>query len=294
VRIFISWSGPLSHKVALALRDWLPLVIQSLEPYVSSEDIEKGTRWSVEMAQEVETSRYGIICVTRENVRRPWINFEAGALSRSIEKTAVRPFSTAVSPFLFDLQSAELEGPLTQFQYVKNEREEISKLVSSINSKLEPAPLAVDKVERAFRKWWPELENALATIAVEGVANKIPDAGKKTEKEILTDLLDLVRAQQRLMVSKDEIVKLFGPIQAAIEQITQPSAFNLHLRPSIFGSLKDMNPLQDVPSVFFGTTVKPGNSGSLLTNTTPVRTVDIAAEDKPESTDADTPTREQK
>ena len=50
MKVFLSWSGELSHKVALAFREWLPNVIQSIEPYVSSEDIDKGARWSAEMA----------------------------------------------------------------------------------------------------------------------------------------------------------------------------------------------------------------------------------------------------
>ncbi len=42
MKVFISWSGELSHKVARIFRDWLPNVVQILEPYVSSEDIDKG------------------------------------------------------------------------------------------------------------------------------------------------------------------------------------------------------------------------------------------------------------
>lgn len=46
MKVFISWSGTKSHKIGLVFRNWLPSVIQSLETYVSSEDIDKGARWS--------------------------------------------------------------------------------------------------------------------------------------------------------------------------------------------------------------------------------------------------------
>jgi TIR domain len=85
MKVFISWSGGVSHRVAVALRDWLPYVLQSVDPYVSSEDIEKGARWSNEVGRELESTSYGILCVTRENLDSRWLNFEAGALSKSMD-----------------------------------------------------------------------------------------------------------------------------------------------------------------------------------------------------------------
>jgi hypothetical protein len=74
MKVFLSWSGDLSHEVACTLRDWLPCVIQSLKPWVSSEDIEKGTRWSTDIAKELRDTAYGILCVTKENLGAPWVH----------------------------------------------------------------------------------------------------------------------------------------------------------------------------------------------------------------------------
>lgn len=53
VKVSISWSGEPSRTVALALRSWLQSVIQSIDPYVSTEDIEKGASWFPHIAQQL-------------------------------------------------------------------------------------------------------------------------------------------------------------------------------------------------------------------------------------------------
>ena len=113
MKVFVSWSGAVSHEVALAFKEWLPLVIQSIDPYVSSEDIQKGARWSVDVEKALAESRFGIICLTEDNLTAPWINFEAGALSKAIENAQVN-----VCPFLFNIRQSSVEGPLSQFQSV--------------------------------------------------------------------------------------------------------------------------------------------------------------------------------
>jgi len=109
MKVFLSWSGEQSHKVAVVFRDWFPSVIQSSVPYVSSEDIDKGARWSTDIATELEDSTFGILCVTKDNLNAPSLTFEAGALSKTMDKAFV-------SPFLFNIKRSEVDGPILQFQ----------------------------------------------------------------------------------------------------------------------------------------------------------------------------------
>lgn len=88
-KVFISWSGELSRQLAEAVRNWLPGVLQYVKPYFTPDDIEKGTKWSTETIKELEESEIGILCLTRDNLNKPWILFEAGALSKNFGKAKV-------------------------------------------------------------------------------------------------------------------------------------------------------------------------------------------------------------
>lgn len=57
--------------------------------YFTPDDIEKGAKWSTEVLKELEESEIGILCLTRDNLDKPWILFEAGALSKNFGKSKV-------------------------------------------------------------------------------------------------------------------------------------------------------------------------------------------------------------
>ena len=46
MKVFLCWSGTRSKGIANALHEWLPRVIQALDPWISV-DIDKGARWGV-------------------------------------------------------------------------------------------------------------------------------------------------------------------------------------------------------------------------------------------------------
>ena len=108
MKVFLSWSGARSKFLAEALRLWIPRVIQSVKPWMSDEDISAGARWSKDLSLQLSEAKLGIICVTPENQNNPWLLFEAGALSKTLDHTNV-------CPFLHELSPGQLAGPLSQF-----------------------------------------------------------------------------------------------------------------------------------------------------------------------------------
>ncbi len=80
--VFITWSGDTSRRIAAVLREWLPNIMQAVKPFMSEEDIRKGRRWFEEIGAKLSKTEFGILCLTHDNTRSPWIHFEAGALSK--------------------------------------------------------------------------------------------------------------------------------------------------------------------------------------------------------------------
>ena len=158
MKVFLSFSGEMSHKVASELRDWLPKVIQSVKPFLS-EDVEKGKPWFDQIGDELSRTAYGIVCVTPYNFRAPWINFEAGAISKAVQ-------NSHVTPFLFRVESSTIQGPLQQFQSASYNEKDVFKLLCSINSSQAPDDrLALELLQREFEMWWPELQANLDRIS---------------------------------------------------------------------------------------------------------------------------------
>lgn len=203
MKVFISWSGQTSHKVATILRDWLPSVIQSVAPYVSSEDIDKGARWSTDIAGELSQSAFGILCVTKDNVNAPWLNFEAGALGKSVDKSRV-------CPFLFRIKRSEVEGPILQFQSTICEKDDVLKLLRSVNAGCAPQAIDEGRLEKTFEVWWPSLKKDLDSIP-EDAPSQQPQEKKHFSptaqmERILEEVLELSRLNQKLLRNPEELL----------------------------------------------------------------------------------------
>jgi len=197
MEVFISWSGEYSHKLAITLKDWLSNVIQTVDPWVSSEDIEKGDRWSKEIAQKLDSCNIGIICLTKENFQAPWINFEAGALSKKLGEGKV-------CTLLLDLKPTDIKGPLTQFQAtIATDKEDMWKLVKNINNNLQDKKIKDDIVFQAFGKWWGNyLDIANTIVPIKPTQSKGEKA--RTNEDILEEILANVRGLSKEKTTKEK------------------------------------------------------------------------------------------
>ncbi|MFE2290251.1 TIR domain-containing protein [Streptomyces sp. NPDC059452] len=189
MKVFLSWSGERSRRVAEALKCWLPDVIQEIDPWVSSQDIAKGGRGIDEITHELAATDFGIICVTPENEASKWINFETGSLAKKFE-------IAHVAPFLLDMKIADLAGPLSKFQAtVGDNRDDVRKLISDMNKASSGRVVAEDRLERAFARSWPELERALQE-AQRALPGSVRHSIERSEAEMLEEILLLVRKQE--------------------------------------------------------------------------------------------------
>lgn len=181
--VFLSWSGEVSRMTAEALREWLPTVIQAVKPWMSTEDIDKGARWSIDIASRLEEAKVGVVCLAPDNIRAPWLLFEAGALSKALGEARV-------CTYLLGLRPTDIKGPLVQFQATEATKSETFKLLKTINDALEEGRLPESALERVFEKWWPELEERLTRIRV----RPAEEAPARSDRDILEETLTLVRS----------------------------------------------------------------------------------------------------
>ena len=203
MKIFISWSGEVSRNAAMALRDWLPSVIKAVKPFVSPEDIDRGSKWFPDISTKLEQTDFGILCITPQNATAPWIIFEAGALSKKLDLSKVTPFLVGLSP-------SDLEGPLAQFYATSTEQENVFKLVKTINNQLEKNSLPETALKRTFDRWWPDLDKHLQRFTED--AQNVPQTestSKRKMDDMVVEILNLSRSIARqLSLSQNSEIPL--------------------------------------------------------------------------------------
>jgi len=211
--IFISWSGPRSRAVAEALKEYLPMIVNAFNPWLSAADIDKGARWSADLASALATAKAGIICLTPNNLAAPYILFESGALSKTVEKSFV-------CTLLIGMEPSDVSGPLAQFQATKPTKDDLLQLLKTLNKALGAAALKDAQIHATFDLVWPKLEEKLSSLPPDGPAGR----PHRSERELLEELLNWVRSTSdgeaallaQLMEHLDRIAERLAGIEVAM------------------------------------------------------------------------------
>lgn len=182
LKIFLSWSGDRSQRLAQSLNEWLRLLFgDAVEPWMSQSEIEAGKRWSAAISSELSTCNFGILCLTPENVTAPWLLFEAGALAKSLDEARV-------IPVLFHLEFSEISSPLSDFQAKKCDKDGIRDVVLSINRAADKRDNE-DRVSQLFELAWPRL-----CEKIDGIPENEADKQRRAPDAVMEELVSSVRA----------------------------------------------------------------------------------------------------
>jgi hypothetical protein len=195
MKIFISWSGERSHKVAQLLDTWIQCVIQAVEPWISSKDIDKGSLWFSEVSNKLATTQNGIVCLTKANLNKPWILFESGALAKGLS-------TNRVFTFLIDLEPKDVKDPLAQFNHTLAKKDSLYHLMSSINKGLGESALKENILINVFDTYWPQFEKEFNQILKDTPEEEVKE--ERPKDDLLSEILYSVRGIDRRLRSIED------------------------------------------------------------------------------------------
>jgi len=188
-RVFISWSGVLAKNVATVWRDLIKESFDAVTPFMSEEDIGAGERNLSKIAAELADTNFGVVVITQANQNSPWINFEAGALSKNFADTSAR-----VAPSLVDFErKSDVAGPMGQFQAGLLDQEGVEYILVEIAKVMGLPETPIRK--RFANSWTAEYKDRFS--AAKTVTAETPHPAPRPMADVLDEVLTAVRAMER-------------------------------------------------------------------------------------------------
>jgi len=199
MKVFISWSGEFSKEIAESLKKWIPCMVPSVEVFFSPEDIEKGENWDSKITNELLECKYGIVCLTDENVSAPWIHFEAGALAKTLD--------SRVATIMINVTPTDIKGPLSRYQATKIDKKDFFHLIENINNQSDN-PNKSDVLTTLFNGLWDNICLELNEIIEKH--KKVSTSKKKqfNNNEAIEEILLLLRKQNSVINSPHQLLPI--------------------------------------------------------------------------------------
>ncbi len=181
--VFISWAGTRSFAVAEALKDWIPMLINAAQPWLSKAHIPAGRLWRAELAERLSLCKFGIFCLTPQSLSSNWMFFEAGAISKTLA-------DSHVCPLLIDLKPSDVSSPFADFQCRALDKSGILALRETLNEAIpDGRGVSESQLHSVFDLLWPRLETRLSALPAD--EDKLM-SGRRPD-DILEELLTRIR-----------------------------------------------------------------------------------------------------
>ena len=124
--------------------------------------------------------------------------YEAGALSKSVERSRV-------VPYLFGFSPRDLQGPLVQFQAAVADRDDTFKLVHAINRALNEGRLPDSLLNDMFDILWPRLEERLRELFSLPTPTQLPPKQKSSPSSLDALVKDLLQPRTEPTSSEEPV-----------------------------------------------------------------------------------------
>ena len=190
MELLLTWSGTGSHDIATFFRNWLPEVVPDILPWISSQDIAKGKKWSNELTKQMNKTNISITFITPENVRSPWVFYEVGFIAAKLEEGTVCPYLIGVDKGLVK------DTPLGQFQWTEANKPDTLALIQSINKELGDKKHNEKLIERNFNSQWGKLKKKLDKLVEDStpLATRVEQTETSTEEKLSAEARQLLIA----------------------------------------------------------------------------------------------------
>ncbi|MDY6981222.1 MAG: toll/interleukin-1 receptor domain-containing protein [Pseudomonadota bacterium] len=200
-KVFISFSGEASMELASHLKQFLRRTVVTINPWMSS-DIKRGKIWLQDLLNSLKDAKYGLLCLTPQNLESSWIHFEAGMLAKQID---IEDDEAKVIPILFGVDKSRISEPLKVFQNVEFSRKAILEIVQDINAVSEHE-IPEDILLNNFDNNWDHFENSVTETQRKYMKTKEDfDKSKFNDKAALKEVLQLCRNMYRSQQSGKKI-----------------------------------------------------------------------------------------
>jgi hypothetical protein len=191
---------------------------------MSDADIEKGASGLVEVRTKLAGMKVAISCLTPENLSAPWILYEAGALSKTIDDR-----SRLCTLLIANLGTKDVPNPLGMFQHTVLEKGDIWKLIQTLNNAMGEDAVAPEIVQDAFETtFWPRLDDRIKELPpYEG-----PEPPKRDTEDMLAELLDYARENANRRKDTEwvdqwvpTLKQMFPMLAQALNQMKPPAPY---------------------------------------------------------------------